>query len=937
MKKTLIFTFFILQTSLAVFAQKFNIIGIVLDSAGKPLSQASVMLLNPSDSSLVSFGRSDVQGKFNVRNATKGKPYVLRITYVGTETFLIDIPSSFDGATFDAEAVRMLPLSRVLNEAVITAQRDAVKMKGDTTEYDAAAFKLAPNATAEDLIRKMPGVDVERDGTVKAQGETVTQVLVNGKKFFGGNDPKLATQNLPAGAIKKVQVFDDKSEQAKFSGVDDGQREKTINFITEENAIKGVFGNASAGVGGDTSGIRHQSRLTMNTFKPKQQLSFLGLANNVNTTGFTGMDYMGFTGANRRSSGGMVEMRFDGSQSVPIDMGNNKGYISTYAGGANFNRQMSAKLEMNASYFFNNQINLTDKVTDRTNFLAQGSGFKTLTNNSTESNNLNHRANIAFDYKIDSLNSIKISANGTSTANDNTTNVFSQNNNTDGKPRSDTRRDADTEGGGKSLNSSVLWRHRFMKRGRTLTAEGFYNYNDAVRTINTDAQNRFYDFDAALTRSDSLLQRDARKNLRSVAGTRINLVEPLKKFHYLDFNYTYSQTLNGAERAVDSFKNGTTVRNNNLSNIFDNTFAFQRTGVTYRYAKQSINVSAGAQYQHSILRGEILEPNKFSVKRDFDYILPALRINYDMGVGKRAVFNYETSIREPSVDQLQPIADNSDPLNIYRGNDSLQPEYTHRFSARYSSSNSMTLRSFFSNMSYNYTNGQIVYAQTIDSAFRREWKPVNVRYNQSGNINAWYMTPLVGSKLRLSTSLGSTFGRSLALVNNIENLTRYSTTTLGARFMLNLRDSFQFDLGGRVAYSNTRYAISTSQNQQFFRHTYEANMTWRLPKNWQLMSNLDYTFTVGNGLTAAQSGIPLWGASVSKFFLKGNKGELRLSVFDIMNQNKGFNRTATDNYVQDERITSLSRYGLLTFVYSFRPIPQQGRGGSRTEMRMMMH
>src|SRR6478736_7417252 len=351
MKRILLFLSLIICSSSA-FAQKFVITGQVLDSLSNPLPSATVMLLNPKDSSLVNFSVSDARGVFEMKNVNRGS-YQVKVTFVGLAPFTKNISTS-ENSVVDVGRLKMEPLTKQLDEVVIV-DKAPVTVKRDTIEFNAGSFKTKANANVEDLLKKLPGVEVETDGTVRAQGEQVQRVTVDGREFFG-RDPKLATRNLPADAVDKVQVFDKKSDQSTFTGIDDGQREKTINLELKEEKRTGAFGNMMGGAGTED---RWQGKASINRFAKGQQLSFLGMGNNVNEQGFSMDDYMNFSGGSSQMMAGgggsmRVQLGGDNQNGVPLNFGGRQnGIVTNYAGGLNFNRDFSTKTKMTSSYFYN--------------------------------------------------------------------------------------------------------------------------------------------------------------------------------------------------------------------------------------------------------------------------------------------------------------------------------------------------------------------------------------------------------------------------------------------------------------------------------------------------------------------------------------------------------------------------------------------------------
>ncbi|HET9053943.1 MAG TPA: TonB-dependent receptor, partial [Cyclobacteriaceae bacterium] len=392
----------------ALYAQKITVKGKLVDSSEIPLPMATILFLNPKDSTLLNFGSTNKDGLFEVKNLNRAE-YLFKVTYIAQAPLYVMISPKPEEVIIDLGIQKMEPESTLLGEMEIRGARAPVTIKKDTIEFNAGSFKTQPNAVVEDLIKKMPGMEVDNDGTIRAQGETVQRVTVDGKEFFG-RDPKLATRNLPADAVEKVQVFDRKSDQAQFTGIDDGQREKTINLELKEEKRNGMFGNAIGGYGTDN---RFMGKLSLNRFSKGQQLSVVGTANNINEQGFSFDDYMTFTGGANAFAGGGGGTRTitiggggGGGAGMQLGGGQTNGLMNTYGGGVNFNKDLSRKTKLNANYFVNYLDHDIIQETDREYFNT--TNFKYYRDSTIQrSTNLNHRLNVIVDHEFDSANSVK--------------------------------------------------------------------------------------------------------------------------------------------------------------------------------------------------------------------------------------------------------------------------------------------------------------------------------------------------------------------------------------------------------------------------------------------------------------------------------------------------------------------------------------------------
>ena len=918
--------FILLLFTLPGFAQKLSIKGSVTDSSSSPLQYATVLLLNPKDSSLVNFGRTNDKGMFELKNINAAN-YLFKITYVGHQPFLkLIVPE--EATMVDLGIIKLQAISKELAEITIKGDKAPVSIKGDTIEFNAGSFKVKPNGVVEDLLKKLPGIEIEKDGTVKAQGETVRRITVDGKEFFG-RDPKMATKNLPADAIDKVQLYDKRSDQSDFTGIDDGQRQKNINLTLKEDRKKGAFGNITAGAGLDD---RYSAKANINSFNKNKQLSFLAMGNNVNQQGFSIDDYMNFTGDLMRMmsgrGGGQVrfEMNADNDGGLPLSFGNRpNGFVRNWAGGVNFNNPITKKTEVNGSYLFNNINQLIDRDINRQNFLPNGNNYTSLQKSSQNNLNDNHRLNFTIDQKIDSLNSLKLS----SYINYNKTKANTLSNSQSLNSSNVLENEGSRNYGGNSealtVNSNLLLRHKFHKKGRTLSANLSFQLNNSDSNGDLAALNKYYT-NGVLGRTESIQQANTRNSDRMNYGLTASYTEPLGKRKYLEVNYALQKNDYKSDAIVNDIKDGIPVYNKLLSNKFESNFIYNRLGANIRFNEKKYNFSTGLSFQHANLNGKMLLLDE-NIAKTFQNVLPNMHFNYDFQQTQHLRFDYETNFQEPNINQLAPITDNRDPLNIYIGNPDLKPEYAHRFTLNYISFNQLNFTNFFAATNLTYTTNKINNAQQISDAFVQTSQPINVKddYLLNGNVSYGFRIRPIKLRVELGENIG--ISRGINFVNQQENRTR------GLQANTRLRLSYQqkkFDISteARIGYNQTHYSVNKQMNQNYFSNNFSTDLNWTITKN--LIFNTDFDYNVYSGLTGGYNQkIPLLATSLSTFFLKNRRGELKLSVNDLLNRNTGISRTAQLNFVQDERMTTLGRYFLLSFTYSLKGINPAQRGGVR--------
>lgn len=923
MKKLFYILFFI---SSATFAQRVTIKGSVVDSTAKPLEYATVLILSSKDSSLVSFGRADYRGDFEIKNVSNGT-YIFKITYVGYQNFTKAIAVLDNDMDFGK--VMMKPISKELAGVTIKGERAPVEFSGDTIKYNAGSFKVQPNAVVEDLLKKLPGVQVEKDGTIKAQGETVRRVTVDGKEFFG-RDPKIATQNLPADAVDQVKLFDKRSDQTEFTGIDDGQRSKTIDLKLKDDRKKGVFGTLMGAYGGKND--RFNSRANINKFTKSSQFSVLGMANNINQQGFSISDYLNFTGDMQRmmsGGGGRMSFQFDAND-MPLGLGQpNRGFMRSWASGINFNQNKTPKTDVNGSYFFNGLDNVTDREVNRQNFFGNRN-FTSLSKSNQQNLNFNHRFNFSIDQKIDSANSIKFTTYATYNKTDSRNMSSSETIGESGKTENTSTRNTNNFGDGINLNSNLLFRHKFNKKGRTFSANATFGLSNNNSEGDLNAVNSFLNL--AIPRTERLNQVNNQNREQLNYGVNTSYTEPLGKRRYLEANYNFRKSDFHLNREVYDVAENRRTFNSRLSNKFENDYTYNRGGLNFRVNQKKYNYSFGVSLQHSELDGKLLIQD-IPIRRTFTNLLPNVHYNYNFTSSHNVRLDYMTDIQEPNIQDLSPIIDNTDPLNIREGNPNLRPEYMHRGNLQYMLNNLSNFSFFMTMFNVTYTQNRISSSQTIDNSLVRTYKPINVKYglNLFGDLTYGFRIKPLKANLNLGYRL--IHDRSLTLVNNVENTTKQFIHRGEARVDFRLNDKLDLAFNSEISYNDTRYSVNTSINQAFLTNLYGADVNWTLPKKWYFKTDFEYSVYTGrqNGFNQK---IPIWNAAISKQFLKNSRGELKLSINDALNRNVGINRTAQANFIQDERITSLGRYYLITFTYNLRAMNASQGGGSN--MRVIM-
>jgi hypothetical protein len=911
---------FICLGALATQAQKNGSLkGVLYDTVAKqPVAAATITVLLKKDSSLVTFTMTDSKGRFEITSLANGD-YRLLITHVNYHNSAKPFTISDANKNKDLGDVVMTNVAQTLEEVVVTAEAPPVTLIGDTVQYNAGSFKTPPNANVEQLLKKLPGVKVEKDGTVKAQGQEVKRVLVDGKEFFG-TDPKIATRNLPSDAVDKVQVYDRASDAAQLTGFDDGNSEKTINLKLKKDKKKGLFGKVTAG-GGDKD--RYEGRFNVNSFKGARQFSAIGMGNNTNAEGFSFMDMLNFSGElNRmRQSGGSGTITLSGADAdmAMAASSNNSSIRTIWGGGINYNNIIGNNTDFTSNYFYNRYNPKVDKNTEQQYFLPDGSNL--FRSNKSLSNNINnsHRLNLSADIKIDSFHSIKISPSFGYQQTDNSS--YSQYETRSGSQSLTNQGFSDTklESQGYNFRNDILFRKRFRTRGRTFSLSLQTTWNQGDGTGDQTSVNKFFNPDGSLFRTDSINQRNENSSDLRSYSVRAVYTEPIMKNTLLEFSASNSNSKSTANKNTwdyNKFNGKYDQLNPLLSNDFENSYGYTNAGLRWRSQFKKWNFAVGANWQKAELEGKIIAGTKDSlISKTFYNILPNGRFQYNFTRYKNMQLNYSASTGQPTMAQLQPIPDVSNPLNIREGNPDLKQEYSQMAALNFTSVDPFRNKNLFARFMVRQTNNKIVNYDTINALGVKSTRPVNVDgvYNATSSISVGLPVRFLKGTINISSNLG--YDKNKQFLNGAGNT--INTYSLGPELRLDMSPTTKLDLTlvGGINYNNSKYSLQSTLDAVYFSQNYEVNVNWQMPKSFYFST--EFTYTVNNRLADGFNlRVPLWNASISKQFLKYNRGELKFSAFDLLNENVNISRSSNQNYIEDSRTKTLQRFFMLSFTYS---------------------
>jgi len=918
----LLFVFVVL--SLVADAQ-YVVKGLVQDGvATLGLPGVNVVARSRFDSTYLVGATTNESGAFELKLNRPG-PYVLRLSFVGYVTRVERIRVPQEVTVLQLPPFLLQDDVKTLGEVRIEGLEQRVEQRGDTTEIRADAFKVNPDADAEQLVRKMPGITVE-NGQVQAQGEQVKRVLLDGQEFFG-DDAVMALKNLPAEVVDKIQLIDRLSDQAQFTGFNDGNTEKTLNIITKSGLDNARFGKLYAGYGSDN---RYMAGGNINFFKGSKRISLIGMANNINQQNFSSQDLGGLTGSTggggRRGGG-----RPGGGQEQNANFltGQQGGISITQAVGINYSDNWGKQGKMSASYFVNQSDNAQSSIITRQFFLNDGFGQLYNEQNLSSTVNLNNRFTTRIEYNIDTNNAIiftpRVSWQGRNqrTAFDGFTTTRG------GAPINSTSNEQESDNRSWNVNGDIQYRHRFLKKGRTvsLNVNGDLNSQRGLRDLR--AFNEQFG-----SNPDSVLIDQEIINSSYTQRYRADLVftEALGEKGMLEFGYAPQIQYNASDQLANNF-NGLTaaydLRDSSISNRFDNNVLSQAVSTRYRYATEKYDWMVGTSYQISNMLSEQSFPTDLVVNRAFYNWLPTAMLRFNLTKSANVRLFYRTNIQLPNLSQLQNVVDNSNTLQLRAGNPELVQSYTHRIGGRYRDAKASKGSSFFVYGSLSLISNEISNSTLITSTDTilpggvslvrgaQLIRPLNVDGAYNFRSFASWGFPLKVLKSNLNINAGYTINNLPSLING--NINNALTHNLNSGFTLgsNISKQLDFTVNYTLNYNTVSNSIQPQLNNDYFIHSGGVRFNW-IPVPMLVLS-ADLMYNAFTGLEAGfNQQFTLLNIGGGYRFLKDRRGELRLSVFDLLKQNNSIVRNVTETYVEDVQTEVLQQFFMLTFTYNIR-------------------
>ncbi len=898
-------------------AQKATLKGIIEDtSAHVQLVNTTISLLRSKDSTLYKFTRSKEGGLFEMNGLDTGK-YVLMINHSRYADYF-DTLSLQLNETKDIGKVMMTLEANLLADVTVRTQIAAMRMKGDTLEYAADSFHVRQGATVEDLLKNLPGIQVDKNGHITAQGEEVKKVLVDGEEFFS-DDPTVATQNLQADAVKSVQVFDKKSDQSEFTGIDDGTKTKTINLKLKDDKKNGHFGKVDAGGGNDDS---WNNTAMMNDFHGKKKVSGYGIMSSSGKTGL-GWDEQSNYGSGDNGTemsddfGGVVFFGDGGGDEFSNGNYYGQGIPKAWAAGLNFaNKYNDDKQSLNGSYRFNKISSVTDGSIISQSILPDSLFYNTETSN-TFSSRWRHSLNGIYEQQFDSSFSLKLTAKGYLGHTSGYSDYNNQSLDADHALVNQSLRNTSSNGDNSNLNANLLLRKKFKKQGRTLAL----NISNIYNGYNTDgflySLNSFYSKGSLLYQdtTDQEKKNDAAVNM---LNAKITYTEPVVKNLFAEINYAYRLSTSNSEQL--SYNKTADEKYTELDTLFSTRYKFDVTtntgGVALKYNSKKMTFGAGTDIastnfdQKDNLRDTLFQ-------RDYINFFPRANFAYKFNQTTRVSFSYNGSTQQPSITQISPVADNTNPLIITIGNPLLKQQFSHNINISANSFKVLKQRGFFLWGSLNVTDNAIVTNQytTTNGITTYTYVNANGNYNAYANLN--YFMKFSKADFNLNWGLGYNSSQYSNFVNKERNETKNYAPGIQLGFNKAKEKKYSINYYGNINYNISTSSINEELQTKYWSQSHNLDFTVYLMKKYELNNSVNASLTQKTATFNTDNNIVIWNAYIGRKLLKNDKGLLKFSVNDILNQNKGYSRSIQTNVITETNYNTIKRYFMLSFVWNF--------------------
>jgi len=918
MKAIVLFSLFFSFFFVAAYAQdNYSVKGIIIDSVDRvKLSNTSVLILNAKDSTLVTYSRAAGDGSFAIYGLHQGK-FIILLTYPDYADFVDHFKIDSSSKSYNFNSINMQLRTRLLQEVIVKGTRAAIKIKGDTTEYNAAAYILQPNAKVEDLLKQLPGIQVDRSGVITAQGQVVSKVLVDGEEFFG-DDPTLVTKNIRGDMVDKVQLFDKKSDQAAFTGVDDGQKTKTINIKLKEDKKNGYFGKEDVGYG--TDGY-YQAQLLFNKFSAKQKLSAYATISNDGKTGVGFQDNQKLGTSNNGSDDGGLNISGKSADDLDQWNGNYSGNGIPIAinSGLHFDSKYNNdKTSVNGNYKIGTlTVDGFDNALSQNN-LPSGGIINTTSNQTYHNYIFRNKLDLTYQLKLDTTSDLKIRFDGT-TKHSQTKSDYLASSSLNDTLQTNSDRSIINKVDARIFNASAFYTKKLKKEGRTFSWYLGEAYNESQAKGYLKSTIDFYN---KLGSQDSTQIVDQYKTNHLVSyqlNSNMTYSEPLSKTVSILFNYRFVIDNSTTDRnSFNKSQDGSyTLLDSTLSNNYKLKQVINQGGAILNYKKGKTTINFGTKVSDVDFQ-QINEYSSNVINRHFIDWFPQANVIHRFSQQSALVLNYSGSTTQPTIDQIQPILINTDPLNEFIGNPGLRPSFTNSLNLFYNSYKVLNQQNLFISGSYALTSNPIVNSTVTDSAGKSATQYINlnkVPYNYTFNMATGRNLSATG--IYLGFNLGAIGSKSYNLSNNETNGITLNTYTgsLTVQKYVEKKYDFNFSFGPSLTYGGSSLQRNLNNNGHGWNGS--GGFEVYLPYNFLIATDLSYLYNSKTEIFDQDYHKFLLTAWIVKSFTKEQNLKITLICNDVFNQNSGFSRSSSGNLITQDSYTTIKRFFMLTLLYDF--------------------
>lgn len=887
--------------------------GTVLEKGtDEPVEQATVQLLSLSDSTFVAGAVTLANGDFSLR-ARAGK-YLLKISFVGFRPYWQDIQLSSSHPVLQLGTIRLIPDAILLDEAVVLAEAPPVTVRADTIEYNASAYRTPEGAMLEELVKKLPGAEVDNDGNITINGKEVKKIMVDGKEFFS-DDPKVSMKNLPVNMVEKVKAYDKKSDTSRLTGIDDGEEETVLDLTVKKGMKKGWIGNLIAGYGSER---RYEIGTMLSRFRDDASLSVIGSLNNTNNQGFS---EFGDAGQGLGSGGA------------------GSGVTSAKSLGLNY-AQNKEDLRMSGNVQYGYSDNDARRKSSTETFIGDQSSFSHTRYNSRRKRH-DVRADFRLEWRPDSVSTLifrpHVRYSHTGSQNEN----FLETLNNERMRINNGKSHASGLSNNYSMNGRLQYFRRLNNKGRNLALSAHAGWNDASTDSESLAQTTFYKYDAEgnlVKDSLDIRDRNTDRDNNSLNYTlSASYTEPIFKKHYLQLRYEFTYRDSKAQSLVSNQNYDPAgvgmgyVYADSLSNRVMNNYQEHRIDLSLQgvYSKMMYNIGVGLTPQSSESETTIgPNSNRPVLKQNVVNFAPSLMFRYMFTKQHILMLHYRGRSDQPDIESLQEIIDNTDPLDLRYGNPNLKPSFNNSFSLYYNKFVPDAMRSYSLNLFYTSTVNSVANKMYYNvETGGKETHKVNVNGNWSGRGYFSFNTPFRNKKFILSSNSNLSFSDAVSYVSvSREEEAVLSTThsfAAAERLTVSYRsDAFDVSVNASVDYNLTRNGEQKNGNRQSFDYFLGGNTNINLP--WELYLSTDLNYRIKRGYSGGfNEDEILWNAQLSKNFLK-NKATIRVKMYDILQRQSNLNRTVSETMISDTEYNTLGSYVMVHFVYRLNTLGSKG-------------